>query len=105
MLTGRLPRRTSDLSNEACQLRISSKLEEDIPETFFHHLSRNGYYTVGIGKISHSPDGYIYKYSDPKSNKLELPNSWDEMLFDAGQWGAEGVPSLDILMEVISFLK
>ena len=87
MLTGHLPRRSSDLSNEACQLRLSNKLESDTPETLFHHLRRNGYYTVGIGKISHAPDGYVYGYNDDKSEKLELPYSWDEMLFDSGQWG------------------
>lgn len=86
MLTGHLPRKSSDLSNEACQLRLSNKSEGDVPETLFHHLRRNGYYTVGIGKISHSADGYVYGYNENKSDKLELPYSWDEMLFDSGKW-------------------
>lgn len=87
MLTGRLPETKSDLSNEACRTRLSDKPEGETPETMFHHLRRNGYYTVGIGKISHYADGYLYGYSSPKSNKPELPYSWDEMLFDAGRWG------------------
>lgn len=87
MLTGHLPRKASDLSNEAARLNISNKQESDIPETMFHHLRRNGYYTVGIGKISHSADGYLYSYEEQKSDKLELPYSWDEMLFNAGKWG------------------
>ena len=49
MLTGHLPRRTSDLSNEACRLRCADRPEGELPETMFHHLRRNGYYTVGIG--------------------------------------------------------
>ena len=87
MLTGKYPHSITDLSNEACKIRLSGKEESDVPETMFHHLRRNGYYTVGIGKISHYPDGYIYGYSEEKSDKLELPYSWDEMLFDSGKWG------------------
>ena len=88
MLTGHLPSRPSDLSNGACESRLSDSPEGEIPETMFHHLRRNGYYTVGIGKISHSVDGYVYRYTDPKSDKRELPYSWDEMLFDSGHWGS-----------------
>ncbi len=87
MLTGQLPKKKQDLSNEACQLNLSNKGEEEQPETMFHHLRRNGYYTVGIGKISHYADGYLYGYMHPKSDRLELAYSWDEMLFDAGKWG------------------
>lgn len=87
MLTGHLPRKVSDLSNEACRTNCSDRPEGELPETMFHHLRRNGYYTVGIGKISHSADGYVYGYKEPKSGKRELPYSWDEMLFDAGRWG------------------
>lgn len=86
MLTGYLPKNKSDLSNEACKIRLSDREEGDEPETLFHQLKRNGYYTVGIGKISHYADGYLYGYSKPKSCKLELPYSWNEMLFDAGKW-------------------
>ncbi|WP_075967796.1 sulfatase [Parabacteroides massiliensis] len=86
MLTGMLPRDKSDLTNEACHIRLSDKLEGEHPETMFHHLKRNGYYTVGIGKISHAADGKLYAYNDPVGTKRELPYSWDEMIFDAGQW-------------------
>lgn len=87
MLTGRLPRDKQDLSNEACKIKLSGREESEQPETMFHHLRRNGYYTVGIGKVSHYADGHLYGYARPKSNRLELPYSWDEMLFDAGKWG------------------
>ena len=35
----------------------------------FHHLRRNGYYTVGIGKISHYVDGCLYGYEAPENRK------------------------------------
>lgn len=79
-------------SKEALGNGIANKLSDDKskkspqPETFIEQFRRNGYHTVGIGKISHSPDGYIYPYNAPKSNRKELPNSWDELLFDEGKW-------------------
>ena len=86
MLTGRLPRTKRDVSNEACNYRITGKKEGETPETMFHQLKRNGYYTVGVGKISHAADGYYYGYTQPVSNQLELPHSWNEVPFNAGQW-------------------
>lgn len=82
ILTGKLPRKRTDLANEAAE----SMIRTDKPETFIENLRRNGYYTVGIGKISHSVDGYLYPYTKERSNQLELPNSWDEMLFNPGKW-------------------
>ena len=86
MLTGRLPRTRGDVSNNAFQHRITGKPEGKAPETMFHQLKRNGYYTVGIGKISHSVDGYHYGYEQPVSDHLELPYSWSEVAFNAGKW-------------------
>lgn len=86
LLTGRLPRNPVDVTNEALEKQVAGKPRTDVPETFIDNLRRNGYYTVGMGKISHSPDGYVYGYNDPKSDKLELPHSWDEMRFDPGKW-------------------
>ncbi len=87
LLTGRLPNSKSDLSNSASVHALTDKHETDVPETFIHHLRRNGYHTVGLGKISHHPDGRVYGYLDPVSNKMELPHSWDEFIFDYGKWG------------------
>jgi len=87
LLTGRLPNSKSDLSNSASVYALTDKQETDVPETFIHHLRRNGYHTVGLGKISHHPDGRVYGYLDPVSNKMELPHSWDEFIFDYGKWG------------------
>lgn len=86
LLTGRRPCTAADLTNEAIEREISGKPRTEMPETFVDHFRRSGYYTVGIGKISHSADGYVYGYTEPKSDKLELPYSWDEMLFDPGKW-------------------
>lgn len=87
MLTGMLPRTTGYLSNEACHNYISGKPETEKPETFIHHLKRNGYYTVGIGKISHYVDGLLYNYTEPTGTEYELPHSWNEMLLNPGKWG------------------
>lgn len=87
MLTGMLPKTTGYLSNEACHTYISGKPESKDPETFIHHLKRNGYYTVGIGKISHYVDGLLYGYTDSVGTEYELPHSWDEMLFNPSKWG------------------
>lgn len=86
LLTGMLPRTTRHLSNEACREFISGKPEGEKPETFVHHLKQNGYYTVGIGKISHYVDGLLYGYTDPPGTEYELPNSWNEMLLNSGKW-------------------
>ena len=86
MLTGMLPETKGHLRNEACRKMISGKPETEDPETFIHHLRRNGYYTVGIGKISHYVDGLLYGYTDPVGTEYELPHSWDEMLFNPGKW-------------------
>lgn len=87
LLTGMLPRTATDLSNDVLALKGPVEAKQKGPESFVHHLRQNGYYTVGIGKLSHSPDGHIYKYVDPKGSKQELPHSWNEMLFDPGKWG------------------
>lgn len=88
ILTGYLPRSRAALSNEACVTFISNKPPTNQPETFIANLKQNGYYTVGIGKISHYVDGYVYPYKAPeRSDKLELPHSWNEMLFNPGKWG------------------
>src|SRR5690554_5123115 len=80
VLTGRLPRSTKHLSNNIIKDEISNKPESPLPETFIHHLRRNGYFTVGIGKISHYPDGLVYGYNgSPDGARRELPHSWDEL--------------------------
>ena len=88
LLTGRLPRLPEDLSNDVLEIRMSKQTTQTAPgpESFIEQFRRNGYKTVGMGKVSHSPDGYIYKYQKPVSKKRELPNSWDELVFNSGIW-------------------
>lgn len=88
LLTGQFPVSKAYLQNGITAKVIAGQPEEEVPETFIHHLKRNGYYTVGIGKISHHPDGYVYDYLEPRSNNLELPHSWNEMLLDDKKWGS-----------------
>jgi arylsulfatase A-like enzyme len=86
MLTGMLPKTTGDLSNEAIRDRISQQPSNNNPESFIHLLKNNGYYTVGIGKISHYADGLVYAYTDSISAQRELPQSWNELEFNPGKW-------------------
>jgi iduronate 2-sulfatase len=86
LLSGKRPVKVGLLKNDAIETEIAGKARTETPETFIDNLRRNGYYTVGMGKISHSPDGYLYGYLEEKSDRLELPYSWDEMLFDPGKW-------------------
>lgn len=87
MLTGRLPQTKADISNMASAKALSNKAEGELPETFIHQLRRNGYYTIGIGKITHHPDGRVYGYTEPVSDVFELPHSWDEMVLNTEKWG------------------
>ncbi|MFB2119704.1 sulfatase [Parapedobacter sp. 2B3] len=87
LLTGQLPKTTDHLRNDVADKFLSYRPKTDTPETFVDHLRRNGYQTIGIGKISHAADGYLYPYTAEKSDILELPHSWDEMLFNASRWG------------------
>lgn len=86
LLSGMRPANSLHLSNMAIETELSGKPESEVPESFIHHLRRNGYYTVGIGKISHSADGLVYSYTEQPSSKRELPHSWDELVFNAGKW-------------------
>lgn len=86
LLTGYRPWKPIHLSNQAIEKELSDKPEDSIPETFIHRFKQEGYHTVGIGKISHSAEGYVYGYEDEPSQKRELPHSWSELLFDSGKW-------------------
>lgn len=83
LLTGRRPTERGQLGNHWMVNRFPDRPEGARPESFVHHFRRHGYRTVGIGKISHQPDGVVSR--DPL--RYELPHSWDEMLIDPGKWG------------------
>lgn len=86
LLTGRLPRTAAHLGNDAFEKLMAPNARTREPESFVDAFRRNGYTTVGIGKISHSADGYVYGYNEPKSDSLEMPQSWDKFLFNPGKW-------------------
>ncbi|MFV0605483.1 MAG: sulfatase [Niabella sp.] len=88
MLTGRYPQNTDALQNNIFERTTAIQTQsKSTPETFIELFRSNGYHTIGIGKISHAADGRVYAYDQPVSNNRELPNSWDELLFNAGKWG------------------
>ncbi|MCB0684940.1 MAG: sulfatase [Saprospiraceae bacterium] len=86
LLTGMRPATRQYLGNNVMAQLMATAPEKSYPETLIHQLKRNGYYTVGMGKISHSADGLVYGYEEEPSDVRELPYSWDEFLFDAGKW-------------------
>lgn len=87
LLTGRRPRTPAHLSNEAF-VELLPREEGDRPESLVHHFRRAGYRTVGIGKISHYPDGRVRAYDGSGDGRLEMPFSWDEMEGPIGRWGS-----------------
>jgi arylsulfatase A-like enzyme len=86
LMTGLRPQKKIHISNSAFYEETASKKEVERPESFVHHLKRNGYTTVGIGKISHSVDGWVYDYDDQPSDVKEMPHSWDRFIFNPGKW-------------------
>ena len=50
LITGMLPRNMEHTRNSAIATYLSKEPEKERPESFIHHLRRNGYYTVGIPK-------------------------------------------------------
>ncbi|MFI3322687.1 MAG: sulfatase [Rikenellaceae bacterium] len=85
LLSGLLPTKREYLKNDACDYRFVEQKQGENPSNMIQALNRNGYYTVGIGKISHSKGGYAY---NDTSDELQLPNSWDEMLINTGRWNS-----------------
>ncbi len=87
MLRGLWPRSKAEIRNSACFEFMSTQPEKERPESFFHHLRRSGYYTVGIGKIPHSAENRVYGYTETVSDSLEMPHSWDEFHLNYEKWG------------------
>tara|TARA_B100001093_G_C26783401_1_gene995609 strand:- start:14 stop:1579 length:1566 start_codon:yes stop_codon:yes gene_type:complete len=86
LMTGLRPKKKIHLENRVFYKEMANQNEKDKPESFVHHLKRNGYITVGIGKLSHSVDGLVYGYEEKPSKILEMPYSWDRFLFNPGIW-------------------
>jgi arylsulfatase A-like enzyme len=86
LLTGLRPRNGVQINNNVFEKQTAGKPETTRPESLVHQLRRNGYYTVGIGKISHAVDGRVYGYDEAPGDIMELPHSWNEFLFNPGKW-------------------
>ena len=86
LMTGLRPRKRIHIDNRVFYREMANKKEEQHPESFVHHFKRNGYSTVGIGKLSHSVDGLVYGYNEKPSNVKEMPHSWDRFVFNPGKW-------------------
>lgn len=79
MLTGKNIKAIGDINHHHLEKSLAGKSESAAPETFVHHLKRNGYFTVGMGKISHSATGHV----NFKNKRVhELPYSWDKLVTD-----------------------
>ena len=86
LLTGLRPRNGVQINNNVFEKQTVGRPESARPESLVHQLKRNGYYTVGIGKISHAVDGRVYGYDEAPGDVMELPHSWNEFLFNPGKW-------------------
>ena len=79
LLTGRY----GSASNGALFSR-AGKLDK-APMSMPAYFRSQGYATVSVGKVSHHPGGRGGPDWDDGA-KLEMPNSWDRHLLDAGPW-------------------
>ena len=86
LMTGLRPRKRIHIDNRVFYREMANQDEKQQPESFVHHLRRNGYTTVGIGKLSHSVDGLIYGYQEKPLDVKEMPHSWDRFVFNPGKW-------------------
>ena len=86
LMTGLRPQKKIHIDNRVFYLEMANQDEDKRPESIVHHLRRNGYNTVGIGKLSHSVDGLVYGYNENPSNVKEMPYSWDRFVFNPGKW-------------------
>jgi len=88
LLSGRRPTHPAQLGNHFMIQHMAQQPEGDEAESFVHHFRRNGYHTVGVGKISHSSDGLASRDPDAR----ELPHSWDRWHAVTGKWGKGDAP-------------
>ena len=86
LMTGLRPKKPVHLRNDVFYKETANRPEKKRAESFVHHLRRNGYTTVGIGKLGHSVDGKVYKYEEQPSETMEMPHSWDRFVFNSGKW-------------------
>ena len=84
--SGQLPKRKASMNNGAFKLYANGQAPKSLPQVF----RENGYRSVQVGKLSHSPDGYRaqrkgFRYY-PAGDQRELPEAWDEISSPPGKW-------------------
>ncbi len=89
MLTGRDPFNSGVVGSNHAFYQGSTALNpeqqsgaQSMPELF----RRSGYRTVGIGKLSHTPEGKVFAYDGTGDGRPEMPHAWDEMGTPLGPW-------------------
>lgn len=83
MLTGRYPHTRGAFDNGAFGVLKPGDDILTLPEAF----RAAGYVTVGLGKISHQPDGRVFGYNGSGAGREEMPDAWDYMSGPVGRWG------------------
>ncbi|MCA9084465.1 MAG: sulfatase [Planctomycetaceae bacterium] len=88
LLTGRSPLRSGALGNDAAYRGSTAFVPNELPaaQTMPELFRRNGYQTILIGKISHTPDGRVFAYNGSGDGRDELPGAWSEKLTPFGPW-------------------
>ena len=82
------PSRSSLLTGIVCQQWdpwgdfIKTEQEPDAPIALPHLFRKNGYKTIGIGKITHEPGGVM----DEAQSIAQIPFSWDTTYTAVGKW-------------------
>ncbi len=76
MMTSRRPRTAAATSNNAFNTLLQNTNDPQNPNSLPQAFRFAGYRTVGLGKLSHDPDG----------GAAEMPNAWDESYMTSGIW-------------------
>lgn len=86
LLTGQYPARQPSWGNNAFALYRQGHAPPSLPQWF----RDNGYRTVQMGKISHSPDGRNLTQNSgggEGEGSPEIPDAWDTLSTPVGEWG------------------
>jgi arylsulfatase A-like enzyme len=76
MMTSRRPRNAAATSNNAFGNLLQNTNDPKNPNSLPQAFRFAGYKTVGLGKLSHEPDG----------GSAEMPGAWDEAYMTSGIW-------------------
>ena len=78
MMTSRRPRTSAATANSAFVSLFQNTNDPQNPNSLPQAFRFAGYKTVGLGKLSHEPDGGV----------AEMPGAWDEAYMTSGIWGS-----------------